>query len=207
MKKLKNLTIREILESIEFTVVIDGVEKSGRDVIYSTWMDRMVKASEKASGYTPAQSFDPVARDNFQNYIAVAFVAGLLPAKVVETRTDRVGDDGCWVFEVETFGTLDPYEDEEETEEAQQRETDPADADPAPVSGFGAILCANGKVEVTETRGGIVVNWTRYNSMEEACNFTAAKVAQETGRSPADVEAVPVKAARGGVYEIKVTIF
>lgn len=75
------------------------------------------------------------------------------------------------------------------------------------ISGFGAILCANGKVEVTETRGGIVVNWTRYNSMEEACNFTAAKVAQETGRSPADVEAVPVKAARGGVYDIKVTIF
>lgn len=75
------------------------------------------------------------------------------------------------------------------------------------ISGFGAILCANGKVEVTETRGGIVVNWTRYNTMEEACNFTAAKVAQATGRSLADVEAVPVQAARGGVYDIKVTIF
>lgn len=78
-------------------------------------------------------------------------------------------------------------------------------ADPAPFSGFGAILCANGRVEVTETRGGIVVNWTRYNSMEEACSWSAWKVANETGKCPADVEAVPVKVAPG-VYDIKVTM-
>lgn len=73
-------------------------------------------------------------------------------------------------------GEAEQAEEAEQTEEAQadpeeaeQTEADPeeAQADPAPVSGFGAILCADGRVDVTETRGGIVVNWTRYNSMSK----------------------------------------
>lgn len=74
------------------------------------------------------------------------------------------------------------------------------------VSTFGAILCANGKVEVTEIRGGVVVNFTRYNCMEEAESFTAWKVARELGINSADVEAVAVKTVPG-VYEINVTVF
>lgn len=111
-------------------------------------------------------------------------------------------------------GEAEQAEEAEQTEEAQAAPADveqteaaqaEAQADPAPVGGYGAILCANGNVEVTETRGGVVVDWTRYTSMEEACSWIAWKVAQATGKSAADVEAVAVKAAPG-VYEIKVTM-
>lgn len=105
------MTIKDILSRIEYTVIIDGTEHTNRDITFSDWLQNMMKQSEQASGYTPAQEFDPVARDNFQKYIAVAYYAGLLPAKVVETRTNEIGKDGCYIFTVETSGTLAPKAD------------------------------------------------------------------------------------------------
>lgn len=108
------MTIKDILNRIEYTVIIDGVEKPSHDILFSAWNENMVKQSEKASGYTPEKMFDPVARDNYQKYIALAYYAGLIPAKVVETRTNEIGVDGCYVFTFETFGTLEPETDAED---------------------------------------------------------------------------------------------
>ena len=101
---MKDLTIREILSKIEYVMVVDGVEKKC-DIVFSTWMDNMMKKSQKLSGYSSEKVFDPVERDNFQRYIAILYYSGLLPQKVVETRTNEV-KDGCYVFKVETFGKL-----------------------------------------------------------------------------------------------------
>lgn len=69
------MTIREILDRIEYTVIIDGEEKPGSCITFSTWMENMIKQSEQISGYTPSEMFDPVARDNFQKCFAVAYYA------------------------------------------------------------------------------------------------------------------------------------
>lgn len=104
------MTVKDILSRIQYTVIIDGVEHTDRDITFSTWLETMMKQSEKASGYTPEKIFDPVARENFQKYFAVAYYAGLIPAKVTETRTAEI-IDGCYVFAVETSGTLEPETD------------------------------------------------------------------------------------------------
>lgn len=75
------MTIKDILSKIEYIVIIDGVEHKDNNIIFSTWNENMVKQSEKASGYKPEKMFDPVARDNYQKYIAVAYYAGFIPAK------------------------------------------------------------------------------------------------------------------------------
>lgn len=113
------MTIKDILSKIEYIVIIDGVEHKDNNIIFSTWNENMVKQSEKASGYKPEKMFDPVARDNYQKYIAVAYYAGFIPAKVIETRTNEIGKDGCYIFTVETFGSLKP---DEETEEDNTKE-------------------------------------------------------------------------------------
>ncbi len=100
------MTISEILKQINYTIIINGEEKQG-NITYSTWLDNMTRQSEKASNYKPVKLFDPIARDNFQKYIALAYYAGQLPVKVIETRTDEV-KDGCYIFNVETFGALLP---------------------------------------------------------------------------------------------------
>lgn len=104
------MTVKDILSRIEYTVIIDGVEYTNREITFSTWMENKIKQSEKASGYKPEKTFDPVARENFQKYFAMAYFAGMIPAKVIETRTNEVVD-GCYVFTVETVGSLDPAND------------------------------------------------------------------------------------------------
>lgn len=105
------MTVRDILKRINYTVIIDGKEYHNRDITFGAWNERMIKQSESASGYTPKETFDPVARDNYQKFFAVAYYAGLIPAKVIETRTNEIGEDGCYVFTVETVGTLNPEND------------------------------------------------------------------------------------------------
>lgn len=105
------MTVRDILKRINYTVIIDGKEYHNRDITFGAWNERMIKQSESASGYTPKETFDPVARDNYQKFFAVAYYAGLIPAKVIETRTNEIGKDGCYVFTVETVGTLNPEND------------------------------------------------------------------------------------------------
>lgn len=116
------MTIKNILSRIEYTVIINGVEKPG-NILYSTWNTNMLRQSEKVSGYKPETMFDPVARDNYQKYITIAYYAGLIPAKVIETRTNEVVD-GCYTFTVETMGNLDPENDntDNQPEEAQHGE-------------------------------------------------------------------------------------
>lgn len=114
------MTVHDILNQIEYTVIIDGVEKPGSCITFSTWMENMIKQSENVSGYTPAEMFDPVARDNFQKYFAVAYYAGLIPAKVIETRTNEIGEDGCYIFTVETVGSIDPEADSIDKKEEEK---------------------------------------------------------------------------------------
>lgn len=132
------MTIKDILSRIEYTVIIDGTEHTNRDITFSDWMRNMMKQSEQASGYTPAQEFDPVARDNFQKYIAVAYYAGLLPAKVVETRTNEIGKDGCYIFTVETSGTLAPKADSSDSSDSQP-------AAPVKFAGMYELIPDNGQ--------------------------------------------------------------
>lgn len=131
------MTVKDILSRIEYTVIIDGVEKPGVDILFSTWNENMVRQSEEASGYKPEKMFDPVARDNYQKYIAVAYFAGLIPAKVIETRTNEIGEDGCYVFTVETVGSLDPENDS----------TDSTDSQPPPAkfAGMYELIPTNGQ--------------------------------------------------------------
>lgn len=128
------MTVKDILSRIQYTVIIDGVEHTGRDITFSTWIETMMKQSEKASGYTPEKTFDPVARENFQKYFAVAYYAGLIPAKVTETRTTEI-IDGCYVFAVETSGTLEPETDS----------TDSTPAAPAKFAGMYELIPNNGR--------------------------------------------------------------
>lgn len=113
MKQIKNITAAEILKQIKLTVIC-GEEITETNVCdgFSTWM-------EQFDASNPYEAFTPESREYFQNKLFVAFAAGMLPAEVTETRTNEVGPDGCWVFAVETSGTLNPYEEtEEETETA-----------------------------------------------------------------------------------------
>lgn len=128
------MTVKDILSRIQYTVIIDGVEHTDRDITFSTWIETMMKQSEKASGYTPEKTFDPVARENFQKYFAVAYYAGLIPAKVTETRTTEI-IDGCYVFAVETSGTLEPETDS----------TDSTPAAPAKFAGMYELIPNNGR--------------------------------------------------------------
>lgn len=128
------MTVKDILSRIQYTVIIDGVEHTDRDITFSTWLETMMKQSEKASGYTPEKTFDPVARENFQKYFAVAYYAGLIPAKVAETRTTEI-IDGCYVFAVETSGTLEPETDS----------TDSTPAAPAKFAGMYELIPNNGR--------------------------------------------------------------
>lgn len=128
------MTVKDILSRIQYTVIIDGVEHTDRDITFSTWLETMMKQSEKASGYTPEKIFDPVARENFQKYFAVAYYAGLIPAKVTETRTAEI-IDGCYVFAVETSGTLEPETDS----------TDSTPAAPAKFAGVYELIPNNGR--------------------------------------------------------------
>lgn len=128
------MTVKDILGRIQYTVIIDGVEHTDRDITFSTWIETMMKQSEKASGYTPEKTFDPVARENFQKYFAVAYYAGLIPAKVTETRTTEI-IDGCYVFAVETSGTLEPETDS----------TDSTPAAPAKFAGMYELIPNNGR--------------------------------------------------------------
>lgn len=132
------MTIKDILSRIKYTVIIDGVEHTDRDIIFSTWMENMTRQSEKASGYTPEKEFDPVARDNFQKYIAVAYYAGFIPAKVIETRTAEIGADGCYIFTVETSGSLDPEADSTDS-------TDSTTAAPVKFAGMYELVPGNGQ--------------------------------------------------------------
>lgn len=128
------MTVKDILGRIQYTVIIDGVEHTDRDITFSTWIETMMKQSEKASGYTPEKTFDPVARENFQKYFAVAYYAGLIPAKVTETRTTEI-IGGCYVFAVETSGTLEPETDS----------TDSTPAAPAKFAGMYELIPNNGR--------------------------------------------------------------
>lgn len=128
------MTVKDILSRIQYTVIIDGVEHTDRDITFSTWLETMMKQSEKASGYTPEKIFDPVARENFQKYFAVAYYSGLIPAKVTETRTAEI-IDGCYVFAVETSGTLEPETDS----------TDSTPAAPAKFAGMYELIPNNGR--------------------------------------------------------------
>ena len=135
------MTIKDILSRIEYTVIIDGVEHTNRDITFSTWNENMVKQSQKASGYIPEKMFDPVARDNYQKYIAIAYFAGLIPAKVIETRTNEIGADGCYVFTVETIGTLDPENDSTDSTDS----TDSQPAAPVKFAGMYELVPDNGQ--------------------------------------------------------------
>lgn len=53
------MTIKDILSRIEYTVIIDGVEHTNRDITFSTWNENMVKQSQKASGYIPKKKPGP----------------------------------------------------------------------------------------------------------------------------------------------------
>lgn len=129
------MTVKDILSRIEYTVIIDGVEYTDRDITFSAWNENMVRQSEKVSGYKPEKMFDPVARDNYQKYIAIAYFAGLIPAKVIETRTNEIGEDGCYVFTVETVGSLEPENDS----------TDSQPAAPAKFAGMYELIPTNGQ--------------------------------------------------------------
>lgn len=137
------MTVKDILSRIEYTVIIDGVEYTDRDITFSTWAENMMHQSEKASGYKPEKMFDPVARDNFQKYFAVAYYAGFIPAKVIETRTNEVVD-GCYVFTVETVGSLDPENDSTDSTDSTNS-TDSQPAAPAKFAGMYELIPVNGQ--------------------------------------------------------------
>ena len=132
------MTVRDILKRIDYTVTIDGKEYHNRDITFGAWNERMIKQSESASGYTPKETFDPVARDNYQKFFAVAYYAGLIPAKVIETRTNEIGEDGCYIFTVETVGSLDPESDSTDS-------TDSQTAAPAKFAGMYELVPNNGQ--------------------------------------------------------------
>lgn len=117
------MTVKDILSRIEYTVIIDGVEYTDRDITFGTWAENMMRQSEKASGYKPEKTFDPVARENFQKYFAMAYFAGMILAKVIETRTNEVGEDGCYVFTVETVGSLEPENDSTDSTDSTDSQT------------------------------------------------------------------------------------
>lgn len=135
------MTVKDILSRIEYTVIIDGVEYTDRDITFSTWTENMMRQSEKASGYKPEKMFDPVARENFQKYFAMAYFAGMIPAKVIETRINEVGEDGCYVFTVETVGSLDPENDSTDSTDS----TDSQPAAPAKFAGMHELIPVNGQ--------------------------------------------------------------
>lgn len=111
----KAITIKDIIGSIEYITIIDGKEsKPSYGAIWSTWNQNITKESEEFFGYKPEKEFDPVARENYQKYVAMAYYAGQIPAKIVETRTNEIGEDGCYIFTVETFGSLKLDEEAEE---------------------------------------------------------------------------------------------
>lgn len=103
----KAITIQDIINGIEYITIIDGKEsKPSYGAIWSIWNQNITKESEKFFGYKPEKEFDPVARENYQKYVAMAYYAGQIPAKIVETHTNEIGEDGCYIFTVETFGSL-----------------------------------------------------------------------------------------------------
>lgn len=144
------MTVKDILSRIEYTVIIDGVEHTDRDITFSDWLQNMMKQSEQASGYAPAKEFDPVARENFQKYIAVAYYAGLLPAKVVETRTNEIGKDGCYIFTVETSGTLEQEDDSDNNQTAA----------PAKFAGMYELLPVDGQGQKSFYGKAVVETYT-----------------------------------------------
>lgn len=152
------MTVKDILSRIEYTVIIDGVEYTDRDITFSTWAENMMRQSEKASGYKPEKTFDPVARENFQKYFAMAYFAGMIPAKVIETRANEVGEDGCYVFAVETVGSLEPENDSTDSTDSTDSQTAAKFAgmyELAPVSGQKSF---HGKAVVeTYTDGSAVL--------------------------------------------------
>ena len=85
----KAITIRDIINGIEYITIIDGKEsKPSYGAVWSTWNENINRESEKFFGYKPEKEFDPVARENYQKYIAMAYYAGQIPAKIIETRTN-----------------------------------------------------------------------------------------------------------------------
>ena len=121
----KAITIKNIISNIEYITIIDGKEsKPSYGVVWSTWNQNITKESEKFFGYKPEKEFDPVARENYQKYIAMAYYAGQIPAKIIETRTNEIGEDGCFIFTVETFGSL-KLDEEAEEEGTKETETEP----------------------------------------------------------------------------------
>ena len=120
----KAITIKDIIGSIEYITIIDGKEsKPSYGAIWSTWNQNITKESEKFFGYKPEKEFDPIARENYQKYIAMAYYAGQIPAKIIETRTNEIGEDGCYIFTVETFGSL-KLDEEAEEDGAKETETE-----------------------------------------------------------------------------------
>ena len=83
----KAITVKDIIDSIEYITIIDGKEsKPSYGVVWSTWNEQITRESEEFFGYKPEKEFDPVARENYQKYIAMAYYAGQIPAKIVEKR-------------------------------------------------------------------------------------------------------------------------
>lgn len=118
MKQIKNITAAEILKQIKLTVIC-GEEITKTNVCdgFSTWFTQFDASN-------PYEAFTPESREYFQNKLFVAFAAGMLPAEVTETRTNEVGPDGCWVFTVETAGTLNPYEETETAAPTEEQTTE-----------------------------------------------------------------------------------
>ena len=123
----KAITVKDIIDSIEYITIIDGKEsKPSYGVVWSTWNEQIIRESEEFFGYKPEKKFDPVARENYQKYIAMAYYAGQIPAKIVETRTNEIGEDGCYIFTVETFGSLKLDEAEEDNTKETETKADQA---------------------------------------------------------------------------------
>lgn len=69
----KAITIQDIINGIEYITIIDGKEsKPSYGAVWSTWNQNITKESEKFFGYKPEKEFDPIARENYQKYIAMA---------------------------------------------------------------------------------------------------------------------------------------
>lgn len=120
----KAITIQDIINGIEYITIIDGKEsKPSYGAVWSTWNENIKRESEKFFGYKPEKEFDPVAHENYQKYIAMAYYAGQIPAKIIETRTNEIGEDGCYIFTVETFGSL-KLDEEAEEDDAKGTETE-----------------------------------------------------------------------------------
>lgn len=120
----KAITVKDIIDSIEYITIIDGKEsKPSYGVVWSTWNEQITRESEEFFGYKPEKEFDPVARDNYQKYIAMSYYAGQIPAKIVETRTNEIDENGCYIFTVETFGSLKLDQEETKEDGAKEAET------------------------------------------------------------------------------------